>query len=85
MVRFGTKNALSQKGTGARRLCFFRLGLTPSFVAARGFAARASYPSDLKENKRLLAVYQRESVIQNGRTAIQHQAFSVNTIKDPYR
>ena len=85
MVRFSTKNALSQKGTGARRLCFLRLGLTPSFVAARGFAARASYPSDFKENKRLLAVYQRESVIQNGRTAIQHQAFSVNTIKDPYR
>ena len=50
MVRFGIENALSQKGTGARR--FFRLGLTPSF-----HAARASYPSDFEENKRLLAVY----------------------------
>ena len=47
MVRFGTENALSQKGTGARRentdlLFFFRLGLTPSFLAARGFVARRS-------------------------------------------
>ena len=31
MVPFGTENALSQKGTRARRL--FRLGLTPLFLA----------------------------------------------------
>ena len=72
MMRFGTENALSQKGTGARRentdlLFFFRLGLTPSFLAARGFVARASYPSDFEENKRLLAVY-RESVKPNHKT-----------------
>ena len=30
MVRFGTENALSQKGTGARRS--FRLGFTPLFL-----------------------------------------------------
>ena len=45
MVRFGTENALSQKGTRARRentdfLFFFPLGLSPSFLAARGFVAR---------------------------------------------
>ena len=38
MVRFGTENALRQKGTGARR--FFRLGLTPSFLVARGSRLR---------------------------------------------
>ena len=49
MVRFGTENALSQKGTGARRentdlLFFFRLGLTPSFLAAHALASRGSRP-----------------------------------------
>ena len=43
--RFGTENALSQKGTGARG------EKTPSFLAPR-----ASFPSDFEENKRLLAV-----------------------------
>ena len=61
MVRFGTENALSQTGTGARRentdlLFFFRLRVRPSFLAASLLAARASYPYDFEENKRLLAV-----------------------------
>ena len=43
--RVGTENAFSQKGTGARR------EKMPSFLAAR-----ASYPIDFEENKRLLAV-----------------------------
>ena len=60
MVRLVRENALSQRGTGARRenpglLFFFPLGLAPSFLAAR-----ASYPSDSEENKRLLPVYHTE-------------------------
>ena len=41
MVRFGTENAL-KKGTGARQENSSGLGLTSSFLAARGFAARRS-------------------------------------------
>ena len=49
-------------GETRKYLFFFRLGLTPSFLATR-----ASYPSDFEESKRLLAVY-RESVKPNHKT-----------------